>query len=634
MQQEGPEEHELIEREAESLAADHAVDVGRVREILESLVDAGWRGVGISYSPFHEAVERVGARDALRIFEEEDLDELRARVLIANYVANPFTPVYSLDRLGELTSALLEYLDRNRASLLQTGHPQSNFRRSPYLDWHLTRLYFAKVPFHAQEGKTLYEQGLAELRGDAEVDGHGDFVYEYEWVNSTSFRTLSPPVTVTYEEAMTINGLSSEDASTLEALRPGLQGLREAVVERLQEALQRRDSRKLFSDCINILSEGLSRDEARFLVDRDRFYDELSNAGLAPWSPDMRVHVLHSGGLSDLLSVIGHYEHELDEGIMDGVARSLTDLTGETWGAPPWYYEAAIGPERGDIDAVLDALDAVQDEVEEFRRAYRDRVEDALESEFRRNVTVTATVRGKYVAAYEPYLRGVAECTRAQQEATGELPSLTMQIGEASTPPAPKNVFRMRGNVWEVGLAGDDPVPMNDIKGMRYIAYLLGHPEEEFAALDLLRRVDQSWTPDSPERQAAAMDSPGMTTGMASPDPVADRESLANLDGELGKARADLLSAQQNRDSAREDEARQLIQKLEQVEAVMRGRRGRSRTFREDNERARTAVSKAIHRALKKMEGKCGGAHRHLKNSLRTGSVLSYKPEAPIDWEL
>jgi len=63
---------------------------------------------------------------------------------------------------------------------------------------------------------------------------------------------------------------------------------------------------------------------------------------------------------------------------------------------------------------------------------------------------------------------------------------------------------------------------------------------------------------------------------------------------------------------------------------------GRSRAFSSDNERARTAVQKAVRRTIDHIEGVDADLGTTLRQSVRTGRTCSYDPTAgaPTRWSM
>jgi hypothetical protein len=197
-------------------------------------------------------------------------------------------------------------------------------------------------------------------------------------------------------------------------------------------------------------------------------------------------------------------------------------------------------------------------------------------------------------------------------------------------------VFSREGDYWTVAYQGKT-WRLKDAKGLHYIAHLLGHPGEEIRALDLAARVSGAG-----EEVADS----------ASAEDLARTEVLA---GDLGHA-GEMLDAQAKADYKRRlqeiedelEEARELgneegIAKAEdEKEAVASelrraiGLGGRERRAASSAERARSAVTRAIHLALERISEQDRDLGRLLSTTINTGAVCAYVPDDrfPVSWRL
>jgi hypothetical protein len=153
---------------------------------------------------------------------------------------------------------------------------------------------------------------------------------------------------------------------------------------------------------------------------------------------------------------------------------------------------------------------------------------------------------------------------------------------------------------------GDRAVLMGDLVGMAYLATLVAAPAEDHDVLQLA-----AWTA-GPARDA--------------PDPVLDRQALASY--RLRARELNTLLSDRGLDPARAASARRELADLEAAlrRAIERG--GSVRGFPTDHERARTAVRKAIVRAVEAISAAAPGLGEHLRASLTTGAVCRYDPAA------
>ena len=173
----------------------------------------------------------------------------------------------------------------------------------------------------------------------------------------------------------------------------------------------------------------------------------------------------------------------------------------------------------------------------------------------------------------------------------------------APTAPSREAWLQRASGSWRLGLAGRVTV-LADRVGFRYLADLVGRPGEDVDVLGLAA---------------------GAFLGAGSaPDAVLDEEALRSyrrrareLDAVL--ARPDLGRADAERARA---ELSALTEELRATTALA----GRRRAFPHDHERARTAVRKALVRAVAAIRDVEPDLGRHLETSLVTGARCRYDP--------
>ena len=233
---------------------------------------------------------------------------------------------------------------------------------------------------------------------------------------------------------------------------------------------------------------------------------------------------------------------------------------------------------------------------------------------------------------------GLADAHRARGEAhqaTVELQAARLILDGIETPPptnqAPRtearNVFRRDGHYWSL-VFGGSTVHVRDLKGLRYLARLLGEPGRELHVLDLVAAE---------------------TTGVALADGAAARPAAFGDAGEMLDARAkaayrrrlaeieeDIEEAHASGDAAREAQADLerdfLIRELSRAVGLS----GRGRRAGDASERARAAVTRAIRQAMARVGEQLPELGEHLDRTIRTGTYCSYQPDprVPADWDL
>jgi tetratricopeptide (TPR) repeat protein len=166
------------------------------------------------------------------------------------------------------------------------------------------------------------------------------------------------------------------------------------------------------------------------------------------------------------------------------------------------------------------------------------------------------------------------------------------------------------GDRWHVAFR-DSEIVLADLKGLQYLAVLLGRPGEEVRALDLCGGHE-----------------------VAEPVPVIDEPARAAYRRRLQEVDQDIAEAQGNNDIARAEQARRDREFLLVELSGAVGLGGRLRGTGGAAERARTSVTRSLRYALDRLADHDHVLGEHLKTTVRTGSCCSYTPDpvAPISW--
>ncbi|HEY8546907.1 MAG TPA: ATP-binding protein [Acidimicrobiales bacterium] len=207
--------------------------------------------------------------------------------------------------------------------------------------------------------------------------------------------------------------------------------------------------------------------------------------------------------------------------------------------------------------------------------------------------------------------------------ATTEPPGPTVPPGEPGPPgePVPATVtapdpasadgtIEHLGRTWRLCAAGREVV-VPDLQGLHHLAELLTHPGVEIPAVDL------------------AGGDPGEVA-----QPVLDDEALAAYRARVTELEDELAEAEAHADPERAARARVELDAVVEELTRSTGRFGRSRRFRSSPERARTAVQKAVRRALDQIERADPTLGAALRPAIHTGRTCSYTPtpHLPATW--
>ncbi len=179
---------------------------------------------------------------------------------------------------------------------------------------------------------------------------------------------------------------------------------------------------------------------------------------------------------------------------------------------------------------------------------------------------------------------------------------------------ATENVFRREGDYWSVVFDGHT-VRLRDLKGVHYLARLLGAPGREFHVLELV----------AVERSPDAGDAGVMLDTQAK---EAYRRRLAEID-------EDIEAAQIVGDGERAAQAQAERDFLARELARAVGLGGQDRRASSASERARASVTRAIRQAIARIHDHHPMLGDHLDRTIRTGTTCGYLPDPrlPAPWK-
>ncbi|MFB4302461.1 hypothetical protein [Actinomadura sp. NTSP31] len=187
--------------------------------------------------------------------------------------------------------------------------------------------------------------------------------------------------------------------------------------------------------------------------------------------------------------------------------------------------------------------------------------------------------------------------------------------GSAGVPRPADVAFERHGKGWRV-TSGARSVAVADSVGMRHLATLVGNPGQDIPALTLAAGPPP-------------LGSAGGGIGAASAQPVLDEEAKRTYRRRLSELEAESARLESLDEYDRADavlaERDWLVAEL----SAAAGLAGRTRNFSGSEERARTAVGKAIRRALQRIDEADPVIGGGLRATIHTGLLCSYSPESP-----
>ena len=226
---------------------------------------------------------------------------------------------------------------------------------------------------------------------------------------------------------------------------------------------------------------------------------------------------------------------------------------------------------------------------------------------------------------------GLAEALRAggrEQQAALELEAAQAILerieggtpADAAQPAADLNVFRREGDYWAVVFEGRT-VRVPDLKGMRYLARMLGSPGREFHVLDLV---------------GAESGNAARHPTLGDAGPILDEHAKDAYRRRLTEIEDDIEQAHALGDAERAAQAATERDFLVRELAGAVGLGNRDRRAASASERARVAVTRAVRKAMARLAEHDARLGEHLDRAVRTGTYCAYLPDprAPVDWRL
>ncbi|MEV4267351.1 hypothetical protein [Kribbella sp. NPDC049584] len=167
------------------------------------------------------------------------------------------------------------------------------------------------------------------------------------------------------------------------------------------------------------------------------------------------------------------------------------------------------------------------------------------------------------------------------------------------------------GRRWRVSFAGRSAV-VGHVVGLQHIAILVANPLQEIASIELAGGVNALGMSSRRQAEPAQL--------------LVDREAVSNYRRRLGELRAEIERLDAVGDQHRATEVQVEFDWLVRELAAASGFSGRTRSFADNHERARIAVSKAIRRAITRVEQVDSVIGSHLRDSIYTGMRCTYQP--------
>lgn len=189
-----------------------------------------------------------------------------------------------------------------------------------------------------------------------------------------------------------------------------------------------------------------------------------------------------------------------------------------------------------------------------------------------------------------------------------------------------------RGDYWSVGFQ-DERFLIKDSKGLRHLARLLAHPNQEVHVLDLVAAEEGHGS--GRIAHADARDA-GLSLGSEPQIEAIDQQARDAYRARIGDLAEELDEAERHHDPGRAALAREEMDLLTDELSANVGLGGASRAAASSSERARMAVTKAMRAAIARLTQRSLALGGHLDTSVRTGTFCVYRPDPStvIRWDV
>ena len=197
----------------------------------------------------------------------------------------------------------------------------------------------------------------------------------------------------------------------------------------------------------------------------------------------------------------------------------------------------------------------------------------------------------------------------------------------------PAFLFRRKGRLWQVVYEGRELPPLTDLKGLRYLAFLLRHQDRDFTPLVLVAELELGDAYEEPEQE----DEVGRERR---PPPRAIDRGLPAIEGstllKIKKLRAEydekLDKAQRHGDEAAAARLSAEPNAMVREYLTATDRWGKPRLIHSSAVKAANSVTKNITRAITRIEEHDTALGQHLNRYVTRASTCVYRPPTPIPW--
>jgi non-specific serine/threonine protein kinase len=189
-------------------------------------------------------------------------------------------------------------------------------------------------------------------------------------------------------------------------------------------------------------------------------------------------------------------------------------------------------------------------------------------------------------------------------------------------------LFLRQNDYWVIRYHGRSAL-LKSSRGLHCLAVLLRDAGREFHVKEL-----PSHPMDTPTPAAEVALHGCVTRGFYVGTPMLDAQAKAEYKRRLNELRQDLNEAERFTDPQRKTEAQNEVRAIADYLASAVGLGGRDRKTSSDTERARSAVTKCIRKAIQKIGEAVPSLGYHLAARIKTGYFCSSKSiDRPVAWK-
>jgi hypothetical protein len=197
-----------------------------------------------------------------------------------------------------------------------------------------------------------------------------------------------------------------------------------------------------------------------------------------------------------------------------------------------------------------------------------------------------------------------------------------------------ESLFVQHNDYWTIRYHGHAAF-LKDSRGLHCLALLLRYPGREFHVSELLASLILMGAPIPPPAVTASRRLRDAAAGLSDAGPVLDAKAKAQCKRRLKDLRQELEEAEQFNDLDRAAKAQHEVNAITRQLASAIGLAGRDRKTCSQAERARSAVTKRIKRAIRKIGETIPSLGHHLSARIKAGYFCSYNPhpDRPVVWK-